>query len=238
MPEKRLALPAGAPFLRGLSQEELLFVTGLATQRALRPRQVLFREGDEAANLFLVLRGRVKLTQSDVEGREVIVRLVGPGGLIAAVSAFADTRYPATAQAVQPSAVLAWPRQALPGMFRRVPGLALNAMEILSERVREMQERVRELATERVTQRIARALLRLVRQAGRRVEDGVLIDLPLSRRDLAELSGTTLFTVSRVLSEWESAGMVSTGRQRVVVRFPHALVAIAEDLPAAGAPVR
>ncbi len=104
-------------------------------------------------------------------------------------------------------------------------------MRILSERICEMQDRFRELATERVAQRVARALLRLVRQAGRRTEEGVLIDLPLSRRDLAELTGTTLFTVSRVLSEWEAAGTVRTGRRRVIVRSPHALVAIAEDLP-------
>ncbi len=233
MRQARLAPPPDAPFFRGLSQDELRRVAELAGQRSLRPGQVLFREGEDAAALYVMQRGRVKLTQSDVEGREVIVRIVGPGGLVAAVSAFADARYPATAQAVGPATVLAWPREALPDLFRRVPALALNALEILSERLREMQERVRELATQRVSQRIARALLRLVRQAGRKAEDGVLIDLPLSRRDLAELSGTTLFTVSRVLSEWESAGTVRIGRQRVVVRSPHALVAIAEDLPPA-----
>jgi CRP-like cAMP-binding protein len=233
MRQAPLALPPDAPFLRGLSRDELRLVAELAGRRSLRPRQVLFREGESAAALYVMQRGRVKLTQSDVEGREVIVRIVGPGGLLAAVSAFADTNYPATAQAVGPATVLAWPREALPDLFRRVPALALNALEIVSERLREMQERVRELATQRVSQRIARALLRLVRQAGRQADDGVLIDLPLSRRDLAELSGTTLFTVSRVLSEWEAAGTVRIGRQKVVVRSPHALVAVAEDLPPA-----
>ncbi len=234
MREARLALLAGAPFLHGLSPEELRAVAGLATERTLRARQVLFREGDEADALFLVLGGRMKLTQSDSDGREVIVRIVGPGGLLAAVSAFANTTFPATAQAVESTTVLSWPREALSELFRRVPVLALNAMETLSERMREMQERFRELATERVTRRIARALLRLVREAGRRVEDGVLIDVALSRRDLAELTGTTLFTVSRVLSEWEAEGIVKSSRQRVVVRSPHALVAIAEDLPPIG----
>lgn len=231
MDDTPFALLAGAPFARGLSHDELRLVARLATHRALRARQVLFRDGEEAVALYLVLTGRIKLTQSDVEGREVIIRLVGPGGLLAAVSAFADTTYPADAHALEPSTVLVWPRQTLPAMFRQAPALALNTMRILSERICEMQDRFRELATERVAQRVARALLRLVRQAGRRTEEGVLIDLPLSRRDLAELTGTTLFTVSRVLSEWEAAGTVRTGRRRVIVRSPHALVAIAEDLP-------
>jgi CRP-like cAMP-binding protein len=78
---------------------------------------------------------------------------------------------------------------------------------------------------------VARALLRLARQAGQRAEDGVLIGLPLSREDLAEMTGTTLYTVSRILSHWEQQGFVEAGRERVLIHHPHALVAIAEDLP-------
>jgi CRP-like cAMP-binding protein len=82
-----------------------------------------------------------------------------------------------------------------------------------------------------VAQRVARTLLRLARQAGQREEEGVLIGLPLSRENLAEMTGTTLYTVSRILSGWEEQGLVEAGRERVLIRLPHALVAIAEDLP-------
>ena len=77
--------------------------------------------------------------------------------------------------------------------------------------------------------RVARAVLRLVRQAGKRIPEGVLIDIPLSRQDLAEMTGTTLYTVSRILSDWEQKGLVSTGRERVVLCKSHELVIIAED---------
>ncbi|MER3457798.1 MAG: hypothetical protein C4309_03385 [Chloroflexota bacterium] len=115
-------------------------------------------------------------------------------------------------------------------LMERTPRLAFNALRLLAGRVQELQDRVRELATERVERRVARTLLRLARQAGRKVENGVLIDLPLSRQDLAEMTGTTLFTVSRVLSRWEQQGLVEAGRERVLIRFPHGLVRIAEDL--------
>ncbi len=85
--------------------------------------------------------------------------------------------------------------------------------------------------TDLMERRVAHALLRLVRQAGRWVETGVEIDFPLSRQDVAEMTGTTLHTVSRTLSAWESQGIVESGRQQVVICKPHALVAIAEDLP-------
>jgi CRP-like cAMP-binding protein len=70
-----------------------------------------------------------------------------------------------------------------------------------------------------------------VHDAGRRVETGVEIDFPVSRQDIAEMTGTTLFTVSRLLSGWEERGIVQSGRQRIVITRPHALVAIADDLP-------
>jgi CRP-like cAMP-binding protein len=116
------------------------------------------------------------------------------------------------------------------GLMMACPGIALNAIQILAGRVRDFQDRIRELTTERVERRIARALLRLARQTGHKVDEGVLIDLPLTRQDLAEMTGTTLFTVSRTLSQWEAQGLVHAGRERVVIRFPHGLVSIAEDL--------
>jgi CRP-like cAMP-binding protein len=90
---------------------------------------------------------------------------------------------------------------------------------------------MREMATERVERRVARALLRLAREAGKRTEAGIEIAMPLSRQDVAEMTGTTLYTVSRLLSAWEQDGLVETGRQRVVIKQAHALVKIAEDLP-------
>jgi len=70
-----------------------------------------------------------------------------------------------------------------------------------------------------------------LRHGGRRTEAGIEIDFPLSRQDLAEMTGTTLHTVSRTLSAWEERGLVELGRQQVVIRQPHAVAAIAEDLP-------
>jgi CRP-like cAMP-binding protein len=80
-----------------------------------------------------------------------------------------------------------------------------------------------------VEQRVARALLRLVSQAGREVETGLLIDLSLSRQNLAEMTGTTLYTTSRLLSEWKRQGLVETGREQVIIRQLAALRAIAEN---------
>jgi CRP-like cAMP-binding protein len=114
--------------------------------------------------------------------------------------------------------------------MEQYPRLAINSINILSQRIQEFQDRLREMATERVERRIARTLLRLASQTGRKTEQGILIDLSLTRQDLAEMTGTTLYTVSRTLSQWEKDGLVKSQREQVMILAPHRLVVLAEDM--------
>lgn len=220
----------GSPVFEGLSAAALTAIVAAGTQRRLARREALFHQGDPAEEFAVVLDGRLKLTQVSAEGQEVIVRYVGPGEMCAVVAMFPDQRYPVTAEAVADARVIGWPRHKLDDLLLEHPQLALNALRLLTERMGELSDRLRELATERVARRVARALLRLARKAGRRTDRGVEIDMPLTREDIARLSGTTLFTVSRLMADWEEAGIVGSGRERVVIHSPHRLVAIAEDL--------
>ena len=121
--------------------------------------------------------------------------------------------------------------QAIRQLLDTEPRVALNAVQFVAGRLHDLQRRHRQLMTERVERRVARALLRLVREPGRRVDAGVEIDVPMSRQDIAKMTGTTLYTVSRLLSAWDDRGIVQSGRQRIILTTPHALVALAEDLP-------
>ena len=94
----------------------------------------------------------------------------------------------------------------------------------------EKRYRLREMHTEKVTRRVAHALLHLIHQAGRKIDSGIEIDFPITRQDIAEMAGTTLHTVSRTVSAWEKLGILQGGRQKIVVADPHALVTIAEEL--------
>jgi CRP-like cAMP-binding protein len=85
------------------------------------------------------------------------------------------------------------------------------------------------MSTEEVERRVAHAVLRLVEQAGKRDEAGLRVDFPISRRDIAEMTGTTLHTVSRILSAWETQGLVEGGRQKLVVRDRAGLSRLAEN---------
>ena len=197
--------------------------------KSLSKREVLFREGDPSVHISLVLRGRIRLTQIGTQGDEIVVRYVGPGELTALISLFRGQPYPVTANAVAPTAILQWTRDAMEALFIECPRLAMNAMSMMVHRIGDLQDRFRELATERVAQRVARTLLRLADQAGKPTEQGLLIDMPLSRQDLASMTGTTLYSVSRVISEWTKKGILASGRERVVIVQGKALEDISED---------
>ncbi len=223
-------LIAASDFFRGLEPEECAAVGARARERRFARRALLLREGDPDPALFLLAAGRVKLGKLGGNGQEVILQLLGKGEVFGGVAALAGGPSPATVEAVEAGRALVWERPVLRELVARYPQIAVNGVRIAAARMQEMQERFRELSTERVAQRIARTLLRLARQAGRKVEGGVLLDLPLPRRDLAEMTGTTLYTVSRTLSEWSERGLLETRRGRLLLRAPHALVSIAEDL--------
>ena len=145
--------------------------------------------------------------------------------------AIGRTTYPATAHAVVDSIALVWPSAAWPRLVATHPGLAVNTLQTVGSRLQDAHTRVVEMSTEQVERRIAHAVLRLVRQSGRKVEAGVEIDFPITRQDIAEMTGATMPTVSRVLSAWESQGLVAGGRQRIVIREPHKLFLLAEGVP-------
>jgi CRP/FNR family transcriptional regulator, nitrogen oxide reductase regulator len=216
----------------GLDAAALEHVLQASVKRSIDDGGFLFYQGDPADLTCVLLEGKLRLTQVTPEGQQVILRYIQPYEEFAIIAVLSNIEYPASAEAVEKSTVLTWNKQKMQQFMERYPRIAMNSIQVLADRIKEFQDRLREMSTERVERRIARTLLRLTRQAGRETQEGILIDLPLSRQDLAEMSGTTLYTVSRTLSGWENAGIIHSGRERVVILMPHNLVVIAEDLPA------
>lgn len=212
----------------GLTGCELTALLGGARQRTATRGEAFFHEEDSAEHCYLLISGQVKLLQSSIDGSQVLVRFVGAGELFGWAMLLGSSRYPGSATAMTACEALAWDAEEIRRATLAYPRLALNALELVGERLREAQDRLRELATERAEQRIARALLRLARQSGRTTKEGLEIDFPLSRQDLAEAVGTTLHTVSRTVSAWEQAGIVGGGRQRLVVLNLDRLTAMIE----------
>ena len=215
---------------RDLTRQQLTDVAAAAGLVKKEPGRAFFMQGAEARYLYVVLKGRVKISRITPEGHQIVVRYAGAGDLFGCVPLYGGSEYPATGEAVTASEALSWNRMTMDRLMRSCSPIALNALELLGQELSDIRSRYQELVTEKVERRVARALLRLINQSSRKVDAGILIDFPLSRQDLAEITGTTLHTVSRILSAWEQRGIVASGRRKIVISRPRALLSIAEDL--------
>jgi CRP/FNR family transcriptional regulator, nitrogen oxide reductase regulator len=216
---------------KDVSPDVFVQVLEAGVLRSVEEDGFFFMQEDPATHAYVLVEGRVKMIQITPNGQQITLRIMTPGqtyGGIALLNPRAG--YPATAQAVENSTALAWDTAHLRELVEKEPSISLNVMGLMHGYISELQERQKALVTERVEQRIARILLKLATQSGKKVEEGVLIDLPITRQDIAEMSGTTLYTVSRTLNEWERDGLLEIGRERVVIREPHGLVSIADEL--------
>lgn len=211
-----------------MSDEDLDRLLAHATARRVPQGDAVFEQGQQAASFFLLLHGRLKVTQVTQDGQQIIVRVVHPGDLFGFAKALQRSDYPGTARAATESVILGWPTNLWPSFVEQNPRLAVSAMQTIGQRLEEAHTRIREMSTEEVERRVAHAVLRLSRQAGRKEEDGIRIDFPISRQDIAEMTGTTLHTVSRILSAWEARGLVEGGRQKLLVRDMNGLSALAD----------
>ena len=217
---------------KGATDEDLKLLIQKGILRSIEEGEFFFFQGDPATYFYVFISGRAKLLQTNPAGQQVNLRTINEWQMFGALGAVRENAtYPATAQALQSSTALAIESSFLREMMQTRPYLSQSLMQLMTSYIMEMQERYRELATERVERRIALTVLRLAGQIGKRLEGKEMaVELPLSRQDVAEASGTTIFTVSRVLADWERRGLVEAGRERVLIRNPHGLVQISEGL--------
>jgi CRP-like cAMP-binding protein len=229
--EQRTSFLIGVALFRDLPPELLRTVADSFRVKTVDRGGFVFLEGDRATSLNVLAEGRVKVVRETDEGGEVILRQIDPGEIFGGAGGWGSATYPASARAQERSVVLRLPAERFTSLIREQPDFALAVVAELGRRLRETEARIRDLQSERVERRIARALLRLVNKTGGRGAEGIDVGVPLTRQDLAELAGTTLSTASRTLSAWDQQGIVASRRERVTILQPHALAAIADDLP-------
>lgn len=226
MPKLDESLLTGLPPFTSLARSEIREILDHATAKRYPEGAAVFREGAPVDRFYLLLDGFIRVVRTTPEGEQVIALHIPPGELFGIAPAIHRDTYPATAVAAAESLALGWPVRLWAEFGAKYAGFASETYRTLGARLGEFQARVTELATQAVERRVASALLRMVSQSGRKTEDGIEIAFPVTRADIAEMTGTTLHTVSRLLSAWEREGIVRSARRRVTVAAPHRLVVL------------
>jgi CRP-like cAMP-binding protein len=214
------------PLFANILQGDRTQIIGAARERQFSRGETIYVEGDNQRRVVLLLSGSAKMVQCGQDGSAVILRLCGPGELVGTLGYSMQTKYRSTSQAVTPCTALVWDSVAFESMSVRYPALRLNVAYILYKQLEDMEDRFREISTERVASRLSRQVLRLVEQVGIHVNGAV--EIRITREELAQLIGTSLYTVSRLLSEWDRQDVVTTRREGFSVNNLKALAEMVE----------
>ena len=217
------------PLFAGASQADCREIVSAARETEYSRRDTLFLEGDPVRSVILLISGSAKVMQFGQNGTEVILRLVGPGEVVGMVGFCVQCQHCSMAQTLSAATALVWEANVFEALTERFPVLRRNIVNVVSQRLQDLEERYREISTEKVAVRLSHQLVRLFNQVGRRVNGNGTLEINLSREELAQLTGTTLFTVSRLLSDWDERGVVSTRRESVSVHNVQALRELAES---------
>ena len=211
-----------------LERAQIREILEAAVSRRYDAGTSIFEEGAQADRFFLLLDGYLRVVRTTPGGDQIIVLHISPGQLFGIAPALQRETYPAASVAAVESLALSWPVRLWPEFTAKYPGFATESYKTVGQRLGQIQETLTEMATQAVEKRVACALLRMVNQSGRKTEAGIEIAFPITRQNISDMTGTTLHTVSRLLSAWQKAGIVESTRKHVTVTDPHALVLLSE----------
>lgn len=217
-------MPDLLPFA-GLTEAQREDMMRLAKVNHVARHDAFFEEGDSAENFYVLIDGFLRVGRTTPDGDQVVMLHVVPGQMFGIASGYGSARHTMAARAITDAVALSWPSVLWDKFMQDYPGFQDVAHRAVSIRMKDLEDRVTSLATARVEQRIAEAVLRLMREAGKETVDGIEIAFPISRQDISEMTGTTLHSVSRCMSGWQKRGIVRSGRCRVVICDPEALSA-------------
>lgn len=225
----RLKIIGRLPFFRHLSPAAVDEINRLFEDHEVTADQTIYFEGDPGESLYLVALGKVKLMRHTASGREVLLDILHGGEYFGNLTMISGREYAETAIAQTGGCILQISAPNFEKILNRYPDITLKVLGAVGQRLEESQEVIKQLSVYTVEQRVAAALVRLTEKLGEQKPKGVLIQLPFSRQDLAAMTGTTVETVSRVMSRFASEGLISTGRKWVVINDLEHLEKVARE---------
>ncbi len=212
------------PPFRRLTRPQIRAILDLAQPRRFDAGHTVFSEGMPVERFYLLLDGHIRVVRTTAGGDQIIALHIAAGQLFGIGVALGHAAYPATAMTADECLTLSWPNALWQDFITRYDGFATETYKVVGDRMGEMTTRILEMATKQVEQRVACAILRLITQMGRKVDGGIEIDFPITRQNISDMTGTTLHTVSRLLSAWEKDGLITSARRKITVTQPHQLV--------------
>lgn len=203
---------------KDLSEEELSELEKNSVRETFRKKETIFSEGEASEWFYILTKGKVKITKLSYDGKEIILEIIKAPDFFGGLAVLRGFPYPASAVAMEDSEVVKIPREVFLKLSERYQSINQTMLSFLIERVKVTQERLKNIALEKVDARVASTLLKLSEKYGRPDKDGILIDLRLTKQELADMVGTTVETAIRVMSRFKKSGYLSEQDGKVILR--------------------
>ncbi len=215
-------------FFQTLDRQSLHGVNGLFRAHHVRQNDVIYRQHDKAAYLRILVFGAVCLLHHTESGKDILIDLLQPGEYFGTLPLLGEDHYSETAYAHTDCCILAINGTDFEQILQSHPDIAIALIGINAQRLKKARDTIRHLASSPVEKRIAATLLSLAHKFGIKKDEELLVQLPLSRKNLADITGTTTETASRVMSHFQDERIIKTGRKWVSITNLDALKQVSE----------
>ena len=224
----RLKILSQIPFFKNLPEDAISQINALFQAEGFTADEYLTFAGDPSVKLYVVAEGKVKQLRHAHTGQDVILDVLLPGEFFGGLPIMGEKAYTDTVQAYTSGCVLTITGDRFRMILEQYPGVSLTLLEIVSARLLEARDAIHQLSAAPVESRLATTLLKLAAKLGKAHDGALLIDLPLSRQDLADMTGATVETVSRLMSQFRKQKLIDSGRRWVAIKDHDGLRALAE----------
>jgi len=215
--DARLKILHDLPFFKGLTREDIINIHSFFKETHYNKEETIYFSGEESTQLCIIAAGSVKLIKHSYEGQDTLIDILKQGEFFGTLDILGQPVYQETAETQTNACIMKIDSRQFRAVLQKYPLAAINLIDIISERLKSANEMKKQLSVQNVEQRIAFTLLKLADKAGQQKDLGLLIQFPLSRNDLAGMTGTTTETASRIMSHFQKKGIIKTGRQWVAI---------------------
>lgn len=210
-------------FFSDLQEEELGKIAEISLERNYKKNMLVFMEGEPGDAFYYIKSGKVKIFRSYEDGKEHIIHILGEGEVFGEVTLFSDSPYPASASIYEDAVIGMIKNSQMEKLVTENSELALKLIKILARKLLFAQQKIRDLAFNDVFARTAAQLLKLAGDYGKTVDHGVMIDMELSRQEIADMVGTTRETISRAISRFKKEKSITENQDKIILLNPDKL---------------
>jgi CRP/FNR family transcriptional regulator, cyclic AMP receptor protein len=197
---------------RELNDYELTKITDIAIAKEWKKQSHVFLQGDPLENVYFIYDGKIKVYKSDINGREQIVAIIKKGEMFPHVGFFRKGDYPAYAEVLEPSTLIAIPISKFENVLIENPELCIKVFRVLGEKIVDLQDRLEEQILNNTYEQIIKLLIRLGQKHGKELNDGrILLKAEFTNKDMANMIGTTRETISRTLTRMKKEELIEVG---------------------------